>query len=185
MQFVRCVGLLALILVAAVPRLAAAQTSWLDGDRASWNQAGMAIPAAPEASPPFGPCGDFVRPPETDEDRQLDAAGWRLDSGYESGWGMRVVHAAQSFDANCRPMDYQGFIFVDGVFAGTVSPQPMMARTDGAAVDFHISHANQVTVTYTRYGPNDPLCCPASMDFVNYAVQRTAGGPVAMPQPAS
>jgi LppP/LprE lipoprotein len=185
MRLIRCACLLALVIVGAAPRYAAADGSWLDGDRASWNYAGMPIPAAPEATPPFGPCGDFIRPPETSEDELLAAAGWRLDGGYESGWGIRVVHAAQSFDANCRPMDYQGFIFVDGVFAGTISPQPMISRTDGAATDFHIWRANQVSATYTRYGPNDPLCCPASMAYVNFDIQRTADGPFAIPRPAS
>jgi LppP/LprE lipoprotein len=182
MRLARIVGMLALILVAATPRRAAADGSWLDGDRAAWNAAGMAIPTAPEATPPFGPCGDFIRPPETSEDRQLAAAGWRLAGGYQSGWGIRVIQAAQGFDANCRPMDYQGFIFVDGVFAGTIAPQPMLARSDGAAVDIQIWRANQVTATYTRYGPNDPLCCPASMASVNFDIQRTADGPVAVPQ---
>ena len=174
MRLARRVGLLALLLVAAAPRLAAADGSWLDGDRASWNRAGMPIPVAPAVTPPFGPCGDFVRPPETPEDRQLAAAGWRLASGYESGWGIRVVHAAQGFDANCRPVDYQDFIFVDGGFAGTIAPQPMLARTDGAAIDVHLWQANQVTATYTRYGPDDPLCCPASLAAVTFELQRTA-----------
>lgn len=185
MRLVRRLGLLALVLAAVAPRPVAADGSWIDGNRTSWNQAGMAIPAAPAATEPFGPCGEFVRPPETPEDAQLAAAGWRLDAGYESGWGIRVVHAAQSFDANCRPMDYQGFVFVDGVFAGTISPQPMLSRTDGAAVDVYLAQADHITVVYTRYGPNDPLCCPARTDYVNFAMQRAADGPVAVPQPAN
>jgi hypothetical protein len=36
------------------------------------------------------------------------------------------------YDGMCRPRQYQDFVFVGSVFAGTLSPQPMDSRTDGA-----------------------------------------------------
>jgi hypothetical protein len=186
MRLVRCACLLALVVVGAEPHPARADGSWLDGDRASWNYAGMAIPAAPAAVPPIDYCADSIRPPETPEDRQLAAAGWRLDAGYESGWGIRVIQAAQSYAAaNCLPYGYQDFIFVDGVFAGTVSPTLMAWTADAGATDIHIWRADQVAVTYARFEPNDPLCCPTGKTSVNFDIQRTADGPVAIPQPAN
>ena len=49
----------------------------------------------------------------------MAGAGWSLLGGYESGWGVTVVHGVTGADAQCRPRGYQAFVFVDGVYAGT------------------------------------------------------------------
>ena len=85
----------------------------------------------------------------------------------------------------CRPLGYQSFVFVDGVFAGTIAPEPMNSRTDGAASDVKLWYADQVSAEYLRYAPDDPLCCPSSTDSVQFTIEDTPQGPVLNPVPPS
>ena len=65
-------------LMLASPSLAQDET-WLDGDFASWNTAGMNIPTAPTVDGNTDPrCAERERPAETDEDNALIAKGWHL-----------------------------------------------------------------------------------------------------------
>jgi hypothetical protein len=175
------ISLLTAVLV-LLPRSGDAQDSWLDAAGGGWNFPGMAVPAAPgpvAADSPF--CQDRVRPVETAEDAAVAARGWRLFSAYERGWGITLVGGFVDFDAMCRPVPYQRFVFVDGVFAGTLAPRPMVPRSDGALTDAGISVADQVYAVYDRYGPSDPLCCPSGETTVTFAVERTPTGPVVTP----
>ena len=63
-------------------------------------------------------CTDQARPAETDEDRAVERAGWTLFASYSAGWGVRIVRGLAGYDGMCRPMEYQGFVFVDGKLAG-------------------------------------------------------------------
>ena len=70
-----------------------------------------------------------------------------------------------------------------------VGAAPQFAAADGSwldddrtATDFHIWRVNQVSATYTRYGPNDPLCCPVSMASVTFDLQRMAEDPASVPR---
>jgi hypothetical protein len=65
------------------------------------------------------------RPAETDADQALVANGWTLFSGYMAGWNTVVVRALSGYDGMCRPLGYNAFVFVDGQFAGTISPDVM------------------------------------------------------------
>jgi hypothetical protein len=79
----------------------------------------------------------------------------------------------------CRPLGYQGFVFADGRFVGTLAPSPMSARTDGAMVDANLTGPNQLNATFVRYDPSDPLCCPSHPSaHVIYRIQQTDAGPV-------
>jgi hypothetical protein len=160
----------------------AQEASWLDGDLASWNTPGMAIPAAPsEESNPDPRCTDRERPAETAEDDALAAAGWRLFLPYQRGWGVTVIAALAGYDGMCRPFPFQWFVFVDGVFAGTVAPEPMFARSDGSADDVNLWFADQLTAQYRRYKPDDPLCCPSESTSVEFTIETTPDGPVLNP----
>jgi hypothetical protein len=168
-----------------LPLIAVAQkASWLDGDLASWNAPGMAVPEAAKSDVALDPrCTERERPPETDEDKALAAAGWRLFIAYQAGWGVTLIPALSSYDGMCRPMGYQYFVFVDGAFAGTIAPQPMDSRTDGAADDLNLWYKDQLTAEFRRYKADDPLCCPSSSTSVQYTIEQTAGGPVLNPVP--
>jgi hypothetical protein len=175
------------VIVVLTPMVAAAQdASWMDGDLASWNTPGMAIPPAPATDGNPDPrCAERERPADTPEDAAVMAEGWRLFLPYQRGWGVTVISALAGYDGMCRPLGYQSFVFVDGIFAGTIAPEPMNSRTDGAASDVRLWFADQLSAEFVRYTPDDPLCCPSATTSVNYTIDLTAGGAVLNPIPAS
>lgn len=168
---------------------AAAQGSWLDGEPANWNVAGAAIPSPPETLAEieiFPPCERFVRAAESPEEAGLYREGWLVVGAAETGWGVRLVTGAVGFDGMCRPFEYQDFVFVDGRFAGTLAPAPMVSRSDGALVDSGISTEERLFARFVRYAPADPLCCPSGgEEYVGYAIERTAAGPLVVPEAES
>ena len=172
-----------MILSVSLPLPASAQDeSWLDGDLSSWNAPGMDLPAAPVIdSNPDPRCAERERPSETTEDDALIAAGWRLYLPYQRGWGVTLVSGLAGYDGMCRPLGYQSFVFVDDVFAGTISPVPMDSRTTGAATDVNLWFADRVAAEYLRYAPDDPLCCASETDFVEFTIEENPAGPVLNP----
>jgi hypothetical protein len=180
-------GTFAIILTLMLSSPVSAQDeTWLDGDLASWNTPGMAIPAAPTIDGNTDSrCVERERPVETAEDNALIAEGWHLFLPYQRGWGVTLISGLASYDGMCRPLGYQSFVFVDGVFAGTVSPEPMNSRTTGAARDVNLWYADQVSAEYVRYAADDPLCCPSSTDSVQFTIDDTPDGPVLNPVPPS
>jgi hypothetical protein len=164
----------------------AQEETWLDGDLASWNTPGMAIPTASTIDGNTDPqCVERERPAETDEDDALIAEGWHLFLPYQRGWGVTLISGLSGYDGMCRPLGYQSFVFVDGVFAGTISPEPMDSRTTGAATDVNLWFADQVSADYLRYAPDDPLCCASETDSVEFTIEDTPDGPVLNPVPPS
>lgn len=180
---------LTLILTAflSLPASAGAQeATWLDGDLASWNVPGMAIPTAPETDGNPDPrCAERERAADTAEDAALMAEGWRLFLPYQRGWGVTLIAGLAGYDGMCRPLTYQYFVFVDGVFAGTIAPEPMSSRSDGAASDVNLWFEDQLSAEFARYAADDPLCCPSGSTSVNYTIDLTAGGAVLNPVPGS
>ena len=166
--------------------LSAQTSSWLDGSLASWNAPGMAIPAAPAvAGNPDPRCTSRERPAETAEDHALLSAGWRLFLPYQRGWNVTLAAGLAGYDGMCRPLAYQYFVFVDGVFAGTAAPEPMDSRFDGSADTVNLWFADQLTGEFRRYAPDDPLCCPSGSAYVEYTILNTPEGPVLNPISAS
>src|SRR4051812_7153315 len=167
---------------------AAAQQSWLDAPLAAWNQVGQPVPAAPPGQLALADprCLQYNRPPQTPEDRAVIAAGWTPYAPYTGGWGAVIVAVLADYDGMCRPVGYQYLAFVDGAFAGTLSPVPMAARTDGAMQDIRIGVDSEITATFTRYAPTDPLCCPSLPSvLVSYRIDRSPAGPVLTPMSAT
>jgi hypothetical protein len=164
----------------------AQEESWLDGNLASWNTPGMAIPTAPTIEGNPDPrCVEHERPAETEADGALIAKGWRLFLPYQRGWGVTLISGLSGYDGMCRPLGYQSFVFVDGVFAGTVSPEPMASRTTGAATDVDLLFADRLSAELLRYAPDDPLCCASGTDSVQFTIEETPDGPVLNPLPPS
>lgn len=159
------------------------EEAWLDDPAITWNQPGDDILSPPEGmgTPAF--CQDLVREPETDADRQIVAAGWKLVFGYESGWGTTIVRAAGGFDGNCRPSPFTAFFFVDGRYAGRSAPIPAWPRTDGALASATVASGGAVIARYDRHGPNGPMCCPDGATIIIFAVDQTPDGPVMRPNP--
>lgn len=162
----------------------ASGTSWLDRPLAGfgWNTPGGSLPPAPAAPGELDPaCAATARPAETPEEQQVVAAGWRLFDAYQGGWGSRLVFGTSAYDGMCRPNGYQAFVFAGGGFAGTLAPEPMDARTDGAlggvlwTAPPPPGASAAFRARYSRYaGPQDALCCPSAISTVYFEV-RTAG----------
>jgi hypothetical protein len=172
------------IVAAVAPATASAQDSgsWLDQPLTNWNQAGAPLPTpAPPQGATNPSCQTTFRWPETQQDQDLVDAGWSLQIAYRGGWGMMVVDGASSYDGMCRPLGYNTFVFQNGVFAGTISPELMNSRTSGAGMVLVVQNGS-VMARYLRYAPTDPLCCP-SMPAVDitFKIQNTPDGPVLTP----
>jgi hypothetical protein len=43
-----------------------------------------------------------------------------------------VTDAISGYEGMCRPTGFQPCVFVDGAFAGTISPEPMATRANGS-----------------------------------------------------
>ena len=156
-----------------------ADGAWLDDQSVSWNTAGMTIPGPAQMQSNVDPrCGQQARPAESDEDRAVEAAGWTLFANYTAGWGIKIVSGLSGYDGMCRPLGYQGFVFVDGKLAGTLSPTPMSSRSDGALNRTAFFGPDSITATYARYTDKDPLCCPSANSMAMYKIERTPAGPV-------
>ncbi len=173
-----------LALLAEQP-IAHAQESgaWLDQPLVGWNQAGAPVPmpVVPTGYSPNPSCASTLRWAETPQDQVLVDGGWSLQAPYMGGWGMTSIYGASAYDGMCRPLGYNAFIFVNGVFAGTISPELMDSRTSGAGMVVGMQNGH-INARYVRYAPTDPLCCP-SMPAVDitFDVQSTPDGPVLVP----
>jgi hypothetical protein len=151
--------------------------SWLDASKpAGWNKAGMPVPAAPQPSGTVDPrCRSMARPAELEEDKSLHDKGWDLVGAYQGGWDIRVIQATASYEGMCRPRQYQVFVFMRGVFAGTLSPQPMDSRADGALSRVILQSNSRLSAEYLRYATNDALCCPSKTTHVEFEITRDPG----------
>ncbi len=156
-----------------------AAAAWLDSPTGAWNTPGMAIPEA-RTFEDYAEidCGQQERPAETPQDQALVDAGWHLFAAYQQGWGVTLVSGLSGYDGMCRPMGYQDFVFVDGEFAGTLAPEPMDSRSDGASDGANLWGGDTISAQYRRYAPDDALCCPSGSTFVEFTITRGDDGPV-------
>ena len=179
---------LTIAIVACQPGIGRAQgkaASWLDATKpASWNTPRLSIPAAPKLQGAVDPrCKEAARPPQLEEDKRLREQGWDLVGAYQGGWQMLVVRGTAGYDGMCRPRQYQDFVFVRGVFVGTLAPRAMDSRTDGALARVSLQSESRLTAEYARYAASDPLCCPSRTTTVVFDV--ASDGPVLRPVSAS
>lgn len=182
MRFQHWFALAALSTYAATVAPAAA-TTWLDDPRLpNWNAAGMRLPVAPAVDGPLDSrFTERERPSEGASDDELLATGWRLFAAYQAGWGTRVIQGGASYDGMGRPWGYQAFVFVEGTFAGTLAPEPMFSRSDGAIDRIFLGPDGTIAATFHRYGASDPLCCPSGSSTVEYRIEATENGPRIVP----
>ena len=172
------------LIILATTLTAGAAASWLDEPKpSSWNKPNAPIPDAPKAQAVDPRCREQVRPAQLDEDKRLRDKGWDLVGAYQGGWQVIVIRGAAGYDGMCRPRQYQGFVFVRGVFAGTLSPQAMESRTDGALDRVFLQSNSRLTAEYLRYAPKDPLCCPTRRTAVVFEIAND--GPLARPVSAT
>lgn len=146
--------------------------SWLDESKpAAWNNPGATIPQAPTTDGAVDPrCGALARTPELAADKRLAGLGWDLIGAYQGGWGILVIQAAAGYDGMCRPRSYQAFVFLHGVFVGTLSPRPMDSRADGALNHVTLQDDRRLVAQYARYAASDALCCPSRSTSVVFQI---------------
>jgi hypothetical protein len=175
-----CVGA-----VSAQPQKRAGAGAWLDGPLSNWNTRVTAIPraAATQGAPAMDPrCTETQRTGHSAEDKALTAAGWKLFGEQQQFEDVSLVMALSTADGMCRPLGYQGFVFVGGKLAGTVSPKPMDARMDGSSAPIHLTSTSMLTVGFNRYTESDALCCPSKRQIVTYKIERTGPRPLLVPR---
>lgn len=163
--------------------VAAAQTSWLDRPLNNWNRANAQVPAAPRTTgttPEAPPCRDQIRTPESVADRAVTRAGWRLFGPAYVYGPVTVITGMASVDGMCRPNEFNGFVFVAGRFAGTISPVVMNSRTDGALRNINLTSRTELTAEFDRYTSDDALCCPSQTSTVSYSL-TTGAAPLLSP----
>ena len=149
-------------------------SSWLDSaSPESWNSFSLSLPSAPQGQKNPDPrCRELARLPASEEDRQLHAHGWDLMGAPTAGGQIHVLGAAADYDGMCRPRQYQYFAFSRGVFAGTLSPNLMDSRTDGALNRVTIEGDRKLKARYARYAAADPLCCPSRTTTVLFSIEK-------------
>lgn len=149
-----------------------AQTSWLDKPIRNWNTAST-VPTAPRATgdnPSNTQCRATVRTPESVADRAVTRAGWLLFGAAQSFTGVTLINGMASVDGMCRPMQFNTFVFVGPRFAGTLSPEVMDSRTDGALFEAKLNDTTRISAEYSRYTSSDPMCCPSQTSTVNFEI---------------
>lgn len=187
------VGIVFLGIALADLPAAYADGAWLDAPLQNWNQPNQPVPTAPvvQNEPGNPQCLNTVRPPETDEDRAVAAAGWKLVGAFQGGYGAMVVTATTDFDGMCRPNGFQVFVFYHENFVGTISPETMVSRTDGSlqrvflSSSFMASTPPTLYADFSRYTEQDALCCPSRVSSVNYSIEFVSGGWVLVPTSVS
>lgn len=177
-----------LVFLPAIPRTFAQNTarSWLDRPLAGWNRPGSPLPRAPKGDESLAAIISRCKltpPRKTASERAIEAAGWipywNLDQQLVRD-GVEIVGGLRGMDGMCRPMSYNIFVFVDGRYAGSLSPEPMHSRTDGASGAVRIQ-APGITAEFSRYLATDALCCPSSRVTVAYRIERAKDGPTVVP----
>jgi hypothetical protein len=154
---------------------------WLDAPPQNWNQAGAAIPrAGPKIVFPTE-CANETRAARTREEMFVERAGWRIpswDAAPTPSDKIIIVMGMASADEKCRADRFQYFVYVNGMFAGTLAPLPMVARGDGAISRVTINSATNLTAEFVRYTVSDPLCCPSRVSRAMYEIAQPSRNPV-------
>ena len=160
-----------------------AQNTWLDRPQPrNWNTPNANIPNPPQTTVPMDPrCREMVRPPDSLADRALTRAGWVLTGPAQTFGTTTLVMAMAGADGQCRPDQYNAFVFVSNRFAGTLSPRPMSPRTDGSLSRAFLYSATSASGEFSRYTASDAMCCPSRTTTVLYDISR-GGSPLVTPE---
>jgi hypothetical protein len=175
----------ALLIVLALGQ--ASSGGWLDRPLKGWNVPGGTIPSPPSSTEARA---DLLKrcpaPARTDTpaERALAEAGWLTFWNFDQQLvrdGIEIVNGMADADGMCRPWSYNIFVFVDGRFAGTLSPEPMSSRVDGSSGAVRIVGPDEIRAEFARYTNKDALCCPSARQTVRFRVDRSGPSPVVAP----
>jgi len=183
-----------MFLMASVLVLAAASTpaqvpeeSWLDRPLSNWNIPGRAVPRAVPNGEAVSEIVKRCSMPilgETAGERALADAGWLpfhvFDRQMLQG-DVEIIGGMAGADGMCRPADFNVYVFVNGSLAGRLSPAEMTSRNDASVGAVRLAGDGTIAAEFSRYGTDDPLCCPSKRFTVRYRVDRTPPQPVVVP----
>jgi len=176
---------LATLLSSSVSAQTSQDGTWLD-EATNWNTPGASISQAPEVAGNLINCEHTFRAPALYEDALVENAGWTLTGPAQIYGDTTIITGMANAGGQCRPFNYQVFVFVDGTFAGTLSANLMDSRTDGSLVGFDLYRDGAIDATFNRYQPGDAQCCASRESRLFYEIETTDAGPVLVPQlPAS
>ena len=152
---------------------------WLDRPLTAWNKPGAAVsPPAQKPSPPpalIKRCS-LTSPTPSAGVSAVAAVGWipflHQDRALARE-GIDVIGGLTDAGAACEPAGFNLFVFVNGKFAGTLSPVPMTASRDGVAGAVRLVSADSLTTEFARFAPGDLECCPTTRVRVTYRIDRS------------
>lgn len=184
-KFIPNLGLLTtftMLLTLAMPVFSQQQT-WLDQEKPiNWNRPGANIPKAPKLEfNNLAECKDLQRPANTAIDKMVTDAGWQLFGPLEIFGGTTLVRGMANADGQCRPLEYQVFVFYNGKFAGTISPVTMNSRTDGSLKEVILYREKTLNSEFARYQDSDAMCCPSASTSVSFEIDSKNTMPVLVP----
>ena len=178
------------MIVSALLLAAQLAAGWLDRPMAGWNQPTTNVPASRITADAEATLERRCGAPQSASARSVDAirkARWvpflHLDQTIASN-DIEVIGGMTGATPGCEPLYFNLFVFVGGVFAGTVSPAMMAPSRDGTAGAVRITGADTLTVEFARYMPGDAECCPSSRVRVSYKIDKTGAGPTLIPTDA-
>jgi len=178
---------LASIVALAVVGVWAQDDLWLDRPLAGWNTPGAELSPASITSDSRASLMErcsLVPHRTTAAERALYAAGWvpqwHFDRQALRG-DVEIVAGVTTATENCEPSGLNLFVFVNGDFAGTLSPGAMHSRRDGAIGAVRILGGDSVTAEFARYASTDTECCPSSRVRVTFKVDRSGAQPMIVP----
>ncbi len=147
--------------------------SWLDQPLQNWNRPNGNLPQLPSPQPPsnISQCVSQIRQPGLESEKALVAKGWKLFGPLQTYDSTQLFLATSGFDGMCRPLGFQAFVYVEGRYAGTLSPVLMDSRSDGVLYSPMLNNAREITVEYARYRDTDALCCPSGKSFVTFQIR--------------
>jgi hypothetical protein len=172
----------ALLIAGAATLSAQLAAAWLDRPLAAWTQSGAGVPASRIAADSQATLERRCGAPQSASPGVLDAvrkARWvpylHNDQAIAAN-GIEVIGGMTGATPGCEPLYFNLFVFVDGTFAGTVSPVMMAPSRDGAAGAVRITGADSLSVEFARFMPGDSECCPSSRVRVSYRIDKSGSG---------
>jgi hypothetical protein len=167
----------------------APEQNWLDRPLSNWNTPGRAVPRGIPNGETIAEitkrCAYLPLLRNTTGERALADAGWLPFHMFDRQIVQRdveIVGGLAGVDGMCRAVDFNIFVFVNGQWAGTLSPADMHSRADASiAGAIRLAEDDTIAAEFARYADADPLCCPSGRVTVRYRIDRKTMPPVVVP----
>lgn len=175
---------LIVLLVLLATDAAAQKADWLDRQPIrNWNSTSNRLPLPDRRHrPQVQHCKQTARPTAFAQDRLLLNSGMFPVGPAQVFGSTTVITAAKDFDGMCRPLDFQTFVFQGSKLVGTLSPELMDSRTDGALGHVRLFSATDMEAEYSRYTTSDALCCPSRTQKVRFDISGAGAAALLKPE---